>query len=351
MTTMTVNDTATLVNSSSASRSVFFCPKWPQFIWDFSHTTSLKIIVAVMTTACPVTVLLNLLVIIAVKTREELKRNSNILLSSLAAVDFAVGAVSMPLTITTDSLILQRFSSEDIICTIDLISDFVLYSSYGVSFFHLLLIAWERYVAIKKWMDYRAIITSRRLKKYVRIAWIASIAVVLPALIVEFIGVDHVVMYVVGIVLGVFLVFCLLLIVYFYAMLYIGVRKQNQTRIHQMNALGKAKMESKIACTAFMLTLFVGISGIPTVVFYLFWGVSSSLRKGSIFRWTETILQLNSLFNPLLYFYRSRRFRKAALELLRCTPRIRPAARTVRHIRRRRYSMASINIEDFQNHN
>ena len=350
MTTMTVNDTATLVNSSSVSRSVFFCPKWPQFTWDFSHTTSLKIIVAVMTTACPVTVLLNLLVIIAVKAREEVKRNSNILLSGLAAVDLAVGAVSMPLTITIDSLILQRFSSEDIICTVDLISDFVLYTSYGVSFFHLLLIAWERHVAITKWMDYRAIITRRRLKKYVRIAWIASIAVVLPALIVDFIGVDHVVMYVVGIVLGVFLVFCLLLIVYFYAMLYIGVRKQNQTRIHQVNALGKAKMESKIACTAFMLTLFVGVSGIPTIVFYLFWGVSSSLRKGSIFRWTETILQLNSLFNPLLYFYRNHRFRKAALELLSCTPRIRPAARTVRHIRRRRYSMASINIEDFQNH-
>ena len=134
-------------------------------------------------------------------------------------------------------------------------------------------------------------------------------------------------------------------------MLYIGVRKQNQTRLHQMNALGKAKMESKIACTAFMLTLFVGVSGIPTVIFYLFWGVSSSLRKGSIFRWTETILQLNSLFNPLLYFYRNRRFRKAALELLRCTKssKIRSAARTVRHIRRHRYSMTSINIEDFQN--
>ena len=351
MTTMTVNETATLVNSSSVPRSVFFCQKWPEFIWDLNHTTSLKIVLAAMITACPVTVLLNLLVIIAVKTREELKRNSNILLSSLALVDLAVGAVSMPLTITIDLLILQRFSFEDIICTMDFISDFVLYTSYGVSFFHLLLIAWERYVVITKLMDYRAIITRRRLKKYVRIAWIASIAVVLPVLIVEFIGVDHVVMYVVGIVLGVFLVFCLLLIVYFYAMLYIGVRKQNQTRIHQVNALGKTKMESKIACTAFMLTLFVGISGIPTVVFYFFWGVSSSLRKGSIFRWTETILQLNSLFNPLLYFYRNRRFRKAALELLRCTKssRIRPAARTVRHIRRRRYSMASINIEDFQN--
>ena len=81
---MTVKNTESFANSSNETRSVFYCPELPQFIWDLNRTTSFKIIVAITAIACPVTVLLNLLVIVAVKTRRELKKNSNILLSSLA---------------------------------------------------------------------------------------------------------------------------------------------------------------------------------------------------------------------------------------------------------------------------
>ena len=105
---MTVKSTESLANSSNESRSVFYCPESPQFIWDLHHITSFKIIVAITTIACPVTILLNLLVIIAVKTRRELKKISNILLSSVALTDLLVGAVSMPLSITLDTLVIQE---------------------------------------------------------------------------------------------------------------------------------------------------------------------------------------------------------------------------------------------------
>ena len=36
---------------------------------------------------------------------------------------------------------------------------------YGATLHHLTIIAWERYVAIQKWMDYKLIITNGRLKK------------------------------------------------------------------------------------------------------------------------------------------------------------------------------------------
>ena len=343
---MSLNETATLASSSNLSRSVFFCPNSPQFIWDLNHTTSLKIIVAVMITACPVTVLLNLVVIIAVKTREELKNNSNILLSSLAAADLLMGALSTPLTITVDALILQGILFEDVICTIDYINVFLRYISFWASFLHLLLIAWERNLAITKWMDYKALLTRRRLKTYITMAWIVSIFLIVFVCILHVSGVNDTVIYIVDAILSLFAIFCLLFIVYFYVMLYIAIRKQNRTRVVKLNALIKAKLETRIAYTAFLLTLLVSISVIPNIVVYLFAGVSSSLRESSVFRWTETILQLNSLFNPLLYFYRNRRFRKAALELLSCKKArtIQTTARTVRHSRRRRYSMVSINI-------
>ena len=106
---MAVKDTESLANSSNESRlSMFYCPELPQFIWDLNQTTSLKITVAIAAIACPVTVLLNLLVIIAVKTRRELKTNSNILLSNVALIDLLVGAVSMPMSITLDLLVIHR---------------------------------------------------------------------------------------------------------------------------------------------------------------------------------------------------------------------------------------------------
>ena len=159
---MTVKNTESLGNSSSESRSVFYCPEAPRYFLALNHRTSFKIIVAITTIACPVTILLNLLVIIAVKTRRELKKNSNILLSSVALVDLLVGAVSMPLSIALDALVIQRVLVSDVICTMLFIRASVLYTACSASFLNLLLIAWGRYVAIAKWIEYKSIVTTGR---------------------------------------------------------------------------------------------------------------------------------------------------------------------------------------------
>lgn len=96
-----------------------------------------------------------------------MKKNSNILLSSVALADFLVGAVSMPLTITLDSLAVQRVLSEDIIIyPIFFISVFVLLTVCGASFLNSLLLAWERYLAIAKWMEYKVLVTRDRVNKH-----------------------------------------------------------------------------------------------------------------------------------------------------------------------------------------
>ena len=348
---MTVNNTESLgANSFNETRSVFYCTKSPQYIWDLNHTTSLKIMLAVTTITCPITILLNLLVIIAVKTRRELKKNSNILLSSLAVTDLLVGAVSMPLTVTFNALLLQRILFEDVICTIRNIGVFVMYTVYFASFLHLLLIAWERYVAIVKWMKYKIIVTRDRVKKYVRGAWLFTLITIPPLIILETVGVRHKLILAAEVIMCIFWVACLLAILYFYVKVYLGVRKQNRTQVGSVNALAKAKLEKKIAYTTFWITLLVCISGVPSILFGLFYAIWPFFREGSIIQWAQTMLQLNSLFNPLLYCYRNRRLRKAALELLRCRKpqRIQAAARTVRRNRRRRYSVASLDVEELQ---
>ena len=348
---MTANNTESLgTNSSSGTRSVFYCPEWPELFWDLSHTIPLKVILAVVSIASPVTILLNLLVIIAVKTRRELKKNSNILLSSLAAGDLLVGAVSMPLSITLDALVLQPILFEDTICTIYSTSDIVLNALGFVSFFHLVLIAWDRYVAIVKCMEYKAIVTKGRVKKCATVAWLLPLLMFVPMTIMLTVGVPYELILVAIVVLCIFWGGCFLLIIYCYVKIYLQVRKQNRTQIRSVNALVQAKVERKIAYTAFWITLFQCISGMPIVVLYTFWTIWPFLQESSSFRSAETMLQLNSLVNPLLYFYRNRQLRKTALELLRCRkPQImQPVTRTAGRIGRRRYSVASLDVQELQ---
>ena len=302
---MAVKNTESLANSSNESRpSMFYCPELPQFIWDLNHTTSSKITVAITVIACPVTVLLNLLVITAVKTRRELKSNSNILLSSVALIDLLVGAVSMPMSITLDLLIIHKVLDVHIICTLGIIGASVMYIICGASLLHLLLIAWERYVAVAKWKDYKFIVTRGRVNKYTRVAWLFAVLLVVPPAVMISASVRYDTILVVDVIsLSIFWFLCLSLIAYFYVKAYLAVRKWNRTRICPVNVLVKGKLENKFVYTTFWLTVFFAASGFPSVVVYIFREASPFFRQVSTIRWTETILQLNSLFNPLLYWY------------------------------------------------
>ena len=341
-----MNESASKVSFDNSSRSVFFCPSTPHLIWDLKQTTFLQLAIAITTVVCPFTILLNILVIVAVKKIRELQTNSNILIASLAVTDLSVGAVSMPLTITLDALILRATVSEDIICTINEISGFVLYTACGVSLLHLTLIAWERYVAIVKCMEYKVIVTKGRVKRYAGIAWIS--ALVIKALYGA-LGVVHVryqVLLVVDVIYSLIWLICFSLMVYFYRMVYIEMRKRNRNQISQVSALIKARIESKIAYTVFLLTVAVFIASVPAVVFSIVVTFSPIFQANSFYRWAEIFIQVNSLVNPALYFYRNNRYRKAALKLLRFgkPQEIQPVVRMEHRARRHRDPVDCIDV-------
>ena len=123
----------------------------------------------------------------------------------------------------------------------------------------------------------------------------------------------------------------IMLICYFYIMVYLGVRKRNVDTITEVRSLIKAKLATKVAKTTAILTGTVFISFIPSAI-YLFFGEAYPIfRRSSYFRWSMMLAHLNSVFNPVLYCYRDRRYREAMLEILKIR---KPAPVVKRNIRR-----------------
>ena len=325
---------------------MFFCPSSPQFIWDLKQTISFQLAIAVIAAACPFTILLNILVIVAVKKIRELQTNSNIQIASLAVADLLVGAVAMPLSISLDALILRRTISEAMICTISDITGFVLYTACSVSLFHLIFIAWERYVAIVRCMEYKVIVTKGRGKRYTGIAWISALVTDTLYVALAAAGVRYEVFMVFDVIFSLGLFICFSLMVHFYRMVYIEIRKRNKSKISQVSALIKARAEIKIAYTVFLLTVAVFISSVPAIVFLVAGTFSPFFDVKSVFRWAEIFFQINSFVNPALYFYRNNRYRKAALKLLRFGKplEIQPVAHIGSRARRHRDSVVCISV-------
>ena len=300
------NSGDSLVNSTKA---VFFCPQFPLFVWDLENEVSLQLVIAITAIAAPFTTL----VIVTIQKTRQLQTNSNILITRLAITDLLVGAVSMPLIITVDALILRGTVPERIVCNINQSAAFVLYIAYSASYMHLILMGWERYVAIAKPMKYKALVRKGRIKRYSGIVWITVVTAFVLLTTLQAIALPHEFLLVLYLLQGVLWLISFMALVYFYSMVYSKARKQSRSQISQITA----KIQSRIAFTAFLLTAAVFIFSLPIPVVIAtvqFWPI---LRANSVYRWSEVPLYLNSLLNPVLYFYRNRRYRKAALKLLR----------------------------------
>ena len=313
---MNPNSTDLAATASSQVLSELFCP--PIQTWVLSDITLFKITAAATIIICPVSVLLNILVIFSVKRRRDLQRNnSNILLGSMAVAGVLVGAVSMPLTFVSDVLVLAKFHNAGVFCRIALVNDTVLYIGSCSSVYHLTVIAWERHVAIGEWADYKVIVTRGRVKKFARIAWLLAVLTPILPSVMKIAGVEYKYLLVVDIACVLPGTVCIALLSYFYIRVYFGMRKWEIEKIREVPCLIKAKLATKFAKTTAILTVVVLISFIPSLVFLLIGEIFPAVRRSSFFRLSMMLAQLNSVFNPVLYCYRDCRFRDAFLEILK----------------------------------
>ena len=205
------------------------------------------------------------------------------------------------------------------------------------------MIAWERYTAIRKWRDYKVRVTRSLTKKLAVIAWILAIVTVSPphfiTLMMRENDIFSLALEVSFIILSLSVISTLCLIIYFYVMVYLGVRKCKLSQIRQVSGLVNGKLERRVAMTTVLVTVALIFSFFPVILGSILQGIYPVFRQRLAVRVQDTFLYLNSVVNPLIYCYRDSRFRNAVLEILRIRrPKVEPfvvmtdAAR-FRHVR------------------
>ena len=259
---------------------------------------------------CPLAIVLNSLVIVAVKTKRCLRTKSNISLACLATTDFAVGLIVQPLVITNFSLFFTGSNPQTMTSTFVWVFSLVSQTCTAASLLHLLLMSGERYLAIKHPFAYEnGLVTEARIITASGLAWMCAAIVygirvsILPEISLVFISA------------------VISTVVYCHVVIYKEVRRNTQQIIaNQVSLAVKEKLlkNKKAFNTTVVIVLTLFLCYIPTCVWLIVLisldGENSS-DVGHITSFPITFLVLlNSSINPLIYTARIRHFQLRAVQ-------------------------------------
>ena len=265
----------------------------------------------------PFTVVLNALVMIAVKVKPRLRSHkSNILLALLASTDFTVGAIVQPTFIAVLVMfLLEEPSGYCIFLDLRVVIGSLVLSSLP----HLALISGERYLAMKHPFMHATLLTETRLLAASALSWILCIILHIPFAVG--IPVTPIHSSFTGLII-VFIVFC-------HVTVYCHTRRHKQ-QIAGQQRTRETREQFLRDNKALKLTTII-IAGLvlcymPMIVIFavlLRYGSAMSLEAQYLFATSGfTISFFNSLFNPVIYSVRIRQFRVAFIELVRRTVNI-----------------------------
>ena len=271
--------------------------------------------IAVNALTCPLVILLNILVMVAVKNKLQLRTKSNVALACLATTDLAAGLVVQPLHIASEGLLLS--GQQNMFCTLRDASKSVTLTFILASLHHLLLMSAERYVAVKHPFAHQYRVTEVRIIIASGLAWAAALILTISTELTtaKFLKV---------ILAGSVTMFIILpALVYFNVSVYKEVRRNEKAIVaNQVSLEAKKKIlkNKRAFYTKVIVVLVIFMCYAPTnicvAILFLFKGRIPA-NVGLISIYLVTLLPvLQCLFNPLIYAVRIRYFRVAFIQML-----------------------------------
>ena len=269
--------------------------------------------------ACPFTVLLKVLVIMAVKRRPRLQTNANILLACLAATDTLTGLVMQPSFILWKTFQVLGTPYQN---AVQDVSNSSFRALTVCSCLHLMLITCERLIAIKFTTHYPYIVIKRNIKVVVISFWIFVISCDLLRRIKPDVKI------VFNLLVAFALLSCVLFIFISYVILYREtLRHQKKIKAQQLpqEEVERFVKESKAVKTTVLVVGAILLCFVPLfIIILLSQLIELNLNIGFTSRSActacplfRTFAMLNSLFNPLIYCWRQKEMRQFVFRLLR----------------------------------
>ena len=258
---------------------------------------------------------LNIVTIIALRKPLTIPRALKIFLLSLAVSDLGVGLLVQPLYITWLVMLIKENTQTR---TYTWKIFYPTATSLGsASFFGVVALAADRFLALHLHLRYQELVTHKRVVTVVISIWIISaILMLLSIWIPNAVGISFVPVASV----------CYLTTAFFYFKIYLAVHHHSnqiqvlQAQLAQNNEgdITNAARERKAAVGTFYLYLVFLICYLPSTCFSIILrsaGPSTMLLQFA--RYANTLVFLNSSLNPLIYSWKMRHVRHAIMEILR----------------------------------
>ena len=263
---------------------------------------------------CPLTVVINVLVIIAVKRRRRLQSNTNILLACLAVTDAVTGLAVQPSLIAWKTFYLLNYNGIER-SVAEEFHKFFLRTLTLCSSLHLILITCERLIAIKFTTSYPYIVTKWKIKVAVIVCWAFSFM----SQGIGYSSSNFIVRVTINLIVVLVMTFCILFITTSYAILYRESRRHESMiktqQLPQEEVERFVKENKALKTTAFVVsTVFLSFLPMALTIFSVAVGVIRHFNWKAVFAVSgplaRTCAVLNSLLNPLIYCLRQKEMRK-----------------------------------------
>ena len=267
------------------------------------------------------TVLSNALVIFAVATRGQLRNESTILLACLAGADLLTGLLGQPIRIATE---VQRILKKGTFCSaLERVSTLSLIWHILATLTHLVLITTDRYIAIKKPLRYREIVTTRRVTVAVISGWAFTIFVTIQESILAAVNSDtniySIYLTISTITVTGFASISIIAIVGIYLYIFSETRRQQRIEIEHLSVeeITTIRKNNKATKVLGIILITLIAAYLPTIISVIvYFSVNLEGRVlNCMASWVATLIMLGSLCNPIIYCWRMEKFRHAFLEI------------------------------------
>ena len=236
---------------------------------------------------CPFAVLVNALVIMAVKRRRRLQSYTNILVACLAITDALTGLLVQP------SYILYKifqflgkttnFYHNGLILTLSISSAL-----------HLMLVTCERLIAMRLVMQYPYLVTTRNIKKAVIACWVVALTCALLRW-------ERTTQKIGDVIVAVVLISCIVVIVVCYIILYLEtIRHQKKIKTQQLpqEEVERFVKESKALKTIVYVVGAILLCFLPMATVFEAYATGVKIAFSS--PWIRTCVMLNTTLNLLI---------------------------------------------------